>query len=836
MKKALSLLLPVAMLLSSISCNNNPDTRSKPETTAAVQDNTEDAEKPKYEKYASMTPEEIVAQLSLEEKAAQMVQAVIYMVESDPENIMKENDYGSVLGEDTGMERTDVQWREMIGKLQKGAIESEAGIPFMYGSDHSHGVGYCLNSVIFPHNIGIGAANDEELTYKMGMAVADEARICHIPWNFFPVVTQSVDPRWGRTYECYSSDLDIVSKLGSSYIKGYIAGGGISCAKHFFGEGSVKYGTGENSFLIDRGEATLTDEEIEKLLKVYQDMIDAGTQTIMISHCMLNGTKMHENKQYIMKLKEEMGFKGFIVSDWGSIQNIPGKTYDEQVVAAINAGIDMLMEPETFEDAREAIIEAVKDGKISEERVNDAVTRIIKVKMDNGYFEDPLFEKLETKQDKMGSQEYRDIAEKMVEESLVLLKNENNVLPLKEGTSVYIIGPASDDASVQCGGWTLDWAESYTKNIPGVTTILEAFKNYADDYGITVITNPDEAQNADVVINVVGEQVYSEWNGDTEDLKLCGELGLEKNRKSMNEAKELGKPVVTCIVAGRHVLIDEGDYNNWDSVVMCYLPGSEGKGISDVLCGCADFTGKLPSPWYKSVKQIGTDECWFEKGYGLDYGEGFVPRNEPVSVNADSSSDEDDADDPTAGTNYTQGVFSKGTYTNEYAGLKAEIPEEYETLSQDQLTAIRYAALSQCKTDKAKARENARTWDGYFVTDDDGIAISFLNTELGVPDDNDYTEEKYLDDFKEFFRGLVEGEGGEMTYNERVKVKLGDKEFVRESFKTKYDEDENDDDEHDDEQYGYYYVRKIDDKLMCIIEIDGISKDKTPEFYEALFK
>ena len=628
MKKALSLLLPLALILTSVSCSVKEDKPAESDNTSSVQDTVDEGDGTlKYVKYASMTPEEIVENLTLEQKAAQMVQPAIYMVEEEPEEIMKEYDYGSVLGEDTGSERTSQEWQEMTNSLQKGAIESASGIPFIYGSDHSHGVGYCLNSVIFPHNIGIGAANDEELTYKMGQAVADEARICHIPWNFFPVVTQSVDPRWGRTYECYSSDLDIISKLGSAYIKGYINGGGISCAKHFFGEGSAAYGTGEEGFLIDRGEATLTDEEIDKLLKVYQDMIDAGTQTIMVSHAMLNGVKMHENKKYIMKLKEEMGFEGFIVSDWESIQHIPNKTYEEQVVAAINAGIDMLMEPQRFDEAKEIIIDAVKNGDISEERVNDAVARIIKVKKDNGYFDDPLFENSKTVQTDVGSQEYREIAEKMVEESLVLLKNDNDVLPLKEGSSVYIIGPASDDASAQCGGWTLDWAESYTKKIPGVTTVLEAFKACAEDYGITVITKPDEAVNADVVVNVVGEQVYSEWNGDTEDLELCGELGLEKNRMAIKEAQELGKPTVTCIIAGRQVIIDEADFNSWDSVVMCYLPGSEGKGISDVLCGYSDFTGKLPSPWYSSVKQIGTDECWFKKGYGLNYGEDFKPRS-----------------------------------------------------------------------------------------------------------------------------------------------------------------------------------------------------------------
>ncbi len=225
--------------------------------------------------------------------------------------------------------------------------------------------------------------------------------------------------------------------------------------------------------------------------------------------------------------------------------------------------------------------------------------------------------------------EYRKIAEKLVEESLVLLKNDSDVLPLKEGTKVYITGPAADDASVQCGGWTIGWNGSSEKDVAGVTTIQDAFESYAEEYGIEIIPDKKKAPDADVVLLCVGEQPYAEWNGDTADLDLCGELGLPDNKKDIEEAKKLGKPTVACIVAGRNVIIDSEDYDDWDSVVMCYLPGSEGKGISDVLCGCTDFAGKLPSPWYGSIDQIGTDQSFLERGYGLTYGSGFQPKKEP---------------------------------------------------------------------------------------------------------------------------------------------------------------------------------------------------------------
>ena len=614
MKKLMALTLAIAMMLPMAAC------KEKIETGDAN----------RYKNYANMTPELIVSQMTIEQKAAQMVQPAVYRITNDD---MRAKGYGSVLS--TPGHTDAKQWRKIVDDLQQAAIESPSGIPFIYGQDDVHGVNYCVNAVYFPHNIGIGAANDEELTYKMGQITADEAKICHMMWNFSPVVAQSVDPRWGRTYESYGSDLEIIKKLSTAYTKGLIDKGLVACAKHFFADGNVVCGTGEKGatpMLIDRGDAKLTQEQINELLKVYQAQIDAGVQTIMISHSSLNGVKMHENKEYIMKLKNEMGFKGFIVSDWGSVENITGETYKEKVIKSVNSGIDMLMEPDRFEETKEIIIEAVKNSEISEERVNDAVTRIVKVKMGAGLFKDPMLTQMKTDQTETGSLEYRKVAEQLVEKSLVLLKNDKNTLPLKQGAKVYITGPAADDGAVQCGGWTLDWNSATTSEIKGVTTIKEAFERYAKDYGIEVITDPKEASKADVVLLCVGEQAYAEWNGDTEDLSLTGKLGLAENKQAMSEAEQLGKPVVTCIIAGRHVIIDEADYKKWDSVVMCYLPGSEGKGISDVLCGCADFSGKLPSPWYGALDQIGTDKSFLKKGYGLSYGDGFTARKEPETL------------------------------------------------------------------------------------------------------------------------------------------------------------------------------------------------------------
>jgi beta-glucosidase len=566
-------------------------------------------------RYAGQSAEEILSALSLDQKAAQMVQPACYSVD---EVSMRAYDYGSILSK---AETLDYKgWQEYVEGFQKAAVESDAGIPYLYGQDDVHGVNYCLNSVIFPHNIGMGAANDEELMYRVGQITADEAKLCHMLWNFSPCVAQSVDPRWGRTYESYGSDLETIKRLSTAYTKGQQDAGLAACAKHFFADGNITYGTGEEPLgsIMDRGDARLTDSEIKDLLGVYQAQIDAGVKTIMISHSSLNGLKMHENKEYIDILKNDMGFEGFIVSDWDSVKNTSPSTYKEQVITSVNAGIDMLMEVDTFENARKIIVQAVKDNAISQERVDDAVLRILRVKKDLGLFEDPFLQNMETVQSETGSAEYREVAEKLVEESQVLIKNDNDTLPFREGSSIYITGPAMDNHVSQCGGWTIDWNKSSMNKIPGVTSIRQGFEEVAATHNITVITDSQKAKDADAVLLVLGEDAYAEWNGDAVNMDICGEHGLKGNKSAIDLAKELGKPVVCLIIAGRNVFIK--DYiDQWDSVVMGYLPGSEGQGVAKVLCGDADFTGKLPSPWYADTDGIESSTPWLEYGYGLTY-------------------------------------------------------------------------------------------------------------------------------------------------------------------------------------------------------------------------
>lgn len=637
MKKMISILTVIAVLFTAAGCQKTTEnkaeekagTESIAEERAGAEGIAEDAADEGYHNpYAGMTAEEITATLSLQEKANQMVIPAVYHVR-DYE--MKTNNYGSILSTYGFVEQTADEWAELIDSFQSSALQADAPIPFVYGQDSVHGVNYCVGTVIFPQNINVGAANDEELAYQMGLAVGDEIMMTKMIWNYAPCVAVSSDPRWGRTYESYSSDSEIVKDMSVSFTKGLLESGVIACPKHYLGDGSVLYGTGESDEgterLIDRGNAQLSEEEIAVQLEIYQKLIDLGAQSIMISHSALNGVKMHENAYYINDvLKDKMGFKGVVVSDWESIHNIDGADeFKEQVIIAVNAGIDLLMEPAAYRECSLFITEAVKEGKISQERIDDAVTRIIQLKLDAGLFDDPYLEQTETKQKETGSDAYREIACRLVEKSLVLVKNEKDVLPVKKGTKIFVTGPAANDTGVQCGGWTRQWNgltdEEYKgKLIESGTTFLEALESVAEEYGLTIITDEDKAEEADLTLLCVGEKPYAEWNGDTKDLKLTGALGLNGNEEAIEKAKELGKPTVTLIVAGRNVIIDEYE-KQWDGIVMCYLPGSEGEGVVNMLLGEKDFTGKLPMPWYDSVEDIDTKTPWLEEGFGLSLNE-----------------------------------------------------------------------------------------------------------------------------------------------------------------------------------------------------------------------
>lgn len=566
----------------------------------------------------------LLNQMDLEEKAGQMLQA--------ERNTVKESEVtrlalGSVLsgGGSYPGNNTVSDWNTMIHNLQEAAMKTRLEIPILYGIDAVHGQNLLKGAVVYPHNVGLGAANDADLMYKMGAAVAEEMKLTGTLWNFAPCVAVGQDPRWGRTYESFSSDPGIVTTLSAAYLKGLQEHGVAGTAKHYVADGGTAYGSGLINGILDRGDADISEKALRNIhLAPYKELIKDGVNIVMASFSSYKGTSMHENKYLLTDvLKGELGFKGFVVSDWEAVKDLEGDSYEEKVAYAVNAGVDMLMEPFNYEKATKAIIANVNKGTIPVSRIDDAVRRILRVKFEMGLFEDPYMEKLSHEVTKLGSDEYRNLAKQLVEKSLVLLKNEKNTLPLKKGASIYITGPAADDMGVQCGGWMSTWqgfSDTEGGRAAEGTTILEGLKEYASQYGLTIITDKDKAKDADAIILAVGEKPYAEYEGDTRDLSITGEKGLAENKEAIEFAKSLGKPTIALVVAGRNVLIS--DYMaGWDSIVMCYLPGTEGEGVASVLTGETSFTGKLAMPYYMDTKDIGSKKTnyLFPLGYGLTY-------------------------------------------------------------------------------------------------------------------------------------------------------------------------------------------------------------------------
>ena len=575
--------------------------------------------------YEGLSAEEICGMLTLEEKVAQLVQGANYEMTYDE---MRQNCYGSVLSHIPDWPALTVEeWQLVTTDYQNAALLSDTAIPYIYANDCVHGVNEASGSVIFPHNINIGAAGDTDLAYEVGVLTGSDMLHCGFLWSFSPCVASAQDPRWGRTYESYSSDEALVQEMAVAYTTGLMSQGIIACPKHFIGDGYAQFGTGEDGMYIDRGDATFTDEERAACLAVYQALIDAGVQSIMLSHSSLDGVKMHENADMIDYLRNEMGFEGVIISDWESVYNCSAPNAKDNIILCFNAGVDMFMEEDGTEYIMECLIEGVNENRIPMERIDDAVTRILQMKMDCGIFDDPYMENMTPSYD-WNSEYAHEVARQLAAESMVPLKlPETGAITLEAGMKVYVSGPAADDVGALCGGWTYLWQGASDADMDGERfcsegpSILGALQAAADEIGFEIVTDSAEMANCDAMILCVGEIPYAEWVGDTEDLSITGSWGMYRNTAAIDRIAEFRAengtdiPVITLIVAGRNVIIE--DYiNDWDEVIMCYLPGSEGgNAVADILTGAVDFHGTLPMPYYSSVDQIGTDECWLDIGY-----------------------------------------------------------------------------------------------------------------------------------------------------------------------------------------------------------------------------
>ena len=553
----------------------------------------------------------LLSLMTLDEKIGQMVQAERGSLSSDD---IQKYYLGSVLsggGSVPGANNLD-DWQNMYNSFQQKAMNTRLGIPIIYGIDAVHGNNNVSGAVIFPHNIGLGATRDKDLMEKIGSITMEEILSAGPNWNFAPCVAVSRDERWGRTYESYGESPELQKILVSSYIKGiqgdnknkYLPKGkGVATAKHFLADGGTEFGTGQDGG-SDRGDANITEKELELIhLEGYKEAIKEGVLSVMASFSSINGTKMHENKLINNLLKNKLGFKGFVVSDWEAIGLLSGNSYSEKLANSVNVGVDMIMEPTNWKTTIKSLKNEVGKGNIKEARIDDAVSRILYAKFKSGLFENPYADTEIGKS--FGSIEHRDVAREAVRKSLVLLKNEKKLLPIKKNSKIFVTGPAANDIGIQSGGWTLSWqgGADNGNDIYKGTSILQGIKEKAKEKGSTIITDESDSSKADVVVVVIGESPYAEWFGDSNNLTLSGKTSLDGNIEALNYAYSLKKPVVVIMVSGRPMIISE-ELKKWSSFVVAWLPGSEGGGVADVIFGDYNFTGKLPVTWPLNMKQI----------------------------------------------------------------------------------------------------------------------------------------------------------------------------------------------------------------------------------------
>ena len=642
----------------------------------------------------------LVQKMTLDEKVGQMTQVDKRMLDSESD--IATYFLGSLLsgGGSVPDDNSPTGWVNMINRYQKQALSTRLKIPLIYGIDAVHGHSNVVGATIFPHNIGLGCSNNPDLIYKVNKATAVEVAATGLHWTFSPCITVPKDDRWGRQYEGFSESTEIVTRLTHAAITGYEDALDIfngkkiaACAKHFIGDGGTSWETGSlqegmHTYKIDRGNTQLTEKELRRIhLPPYLEAIKAGVKTIMISYNSWNGIKCHGSKFLINDLlKSELNFEGLVVTDWAGIDEIPGD-YKSDIITSINAGIDLVMVPgalygnnhyKTFIDL---LKESVKEGAVPISRIDDAVTRILRVKYDLGLFDDP-YGKVE-RVSQVGSKKNRQVARNAVKMSMVLLKNESNVLPLKKDKNITVVGSGANNLGMQNGGWTVEWqgrstpdfkildndndgklnfpevnsyfsraydakydkgsVEGFFKNLdkdsdgdvntdefkeavmespyqPDGTSILKAIERTSDDKEL--ITYDPRAENiskGDVIIAVVGENPYTEGVGDNPTIGLSSfdAAVLERCYKS-------GNKLIVVILSGRPLIIKE-HVSKWDGLIAAWLPGMAGEGVSDVLYGDYSPTGKLSYSWPKSTSQLPLNEGdadydpLFPFGYGLSY-------------------------------------------------------------------------------------------------------------------------------------------------------------------------------------------------------------------------
>ena len=565
--------------------------------------------------------------MTLEEKIGQMTQIDRQFLNSISD--ISKYGIGSLLsgGGSTPKVNEPKAWADMYDMYQKEALKSRLKIPLLYGIDAVHGHNNVVGATIFPHNIGLGATRDPKIVEAVARATALEVAATGMDWDFAPCLAVPDDYRWGRTYEGFSENTALVTELGGAAVRGYQSTdinnpqSVLACAKHFIGDGGTLFGTGLNN-LIDRGNLAVSEKELrEKHLPPFKEAIDNGVATFMAAYNTWNDVKCHANKYLLTDLlKDELGFQGFVVSDWAAIEEIPGD-YKSDIIISINAGIDMVMVPgavkygnQSYETFLTLFKESVDDGSIPMERVDDAVKRILLVKKQSGLFDRPFSDQQLLSH--IGSSKHREIAREAVRKSMVLLKNNDNVLPLpKSGKTIVVAGRGADNIGMQSGGWTISWQGEMGQTTKG-TTILDAIKSAVGADTNVEYSKNGTGVNGDVAVVVIGEKPYAEMQGDRTDLNLDND-----DLSVINRLKKKGMPVVVVLLSGRPMIVTK-EVNNWDGFVAAWLPGTEGAGVADVLFGDYNPTGKLSYSWPKSMNQFPiktNDDHLYDYGYGLSY-------------------------------------------------------------------------------------------------------------------------------------------------------------------------------------------------------------------------
>lgn len=573
----------------------------------------------------------LLKKMTLDEKIGQMTQVDYEAIKAYPNDIIKYS-IGSILwgGNSEILDLSPKGWADCYDSLQRLSEKTRLRIPILFGIDAVHGHNNVNGAVIFPHNIALGATRNPAIVEQVAAITAREMKGTGIHWTFAPCVAVARNERWGRTYESFGEDPALIKLLTPAFVKGLqnssLADNNsvLACAKHYVGDGGTTNGRDQGNTEVD--EATLRSIH----LPGYLEAINAGAKSIMASYNSWNGNKMHGNRYLITDvLKGELQFKGFVVSDWSGIDQL-SPNYKYAVEQSINAGLDMVMITtgpggrNNYEFFIKTLKELVKEKSVSMARIDDAVRRILKVKFEMGLFERKYADRNLLAE--VGSTAHRQIGREAVRQSLVLLKNEKNVLPLsKTMKSIVVAGKGADDIGMQCGGWTIDWQGRRGNFLNGGTTILQAVKNtVSKETNVKYSPDGSTADSGDVAIVVIGEEPYAEMFGDREDLSLAKE-----DVALVEQLTAKGVTVVVVLISGRPMIINS-TLEKSAAFVVAWLPGTEGQGVADVLFGDYAPTGKLPHSWPRSMSQIPInvgDEKYdplFPYGFGLTYETGAM--------------------------------------------------------------------------------------------------------------------------------------------------------------------------------------------------------------------